>query len=141
MLKFFFKLTDSNWLLSASEWIALLEKTASELSELNCSELTWIELTWTELDWTGLDQTRLDRTGMDWTHWIELNIFFSLSVFLSSLSFCLFLWQLGISYVWLILSNLSLIHHFVCASIRCQCLSVFQPEGLKSSSVFAYQLY
>jgi hypothetical protein len=43
------KLIDPNWLLSASEWIALLGKTASETHELNCSQLT---LLLSELNWT-----------------------------------------------------------------------------------------
>ena len=47
------------------------------------------------------------------------------------------------------LSNLSLIHHFVCPSIRHHCLglkvsakglSVFQPEGLKACDKSVFQL-
>jgi hypothetical protein len=38
------KLTDSNLLLSVSNYIILLGKTASELQELNCSKLNCTEL-------------------------------------------------------------------------------------------------
>lgn len=47
---------------------------------------------------------------------------------------CLFSWELGISYCSLILSNVSLICHFVCSLIKHHCLDqrgVFQLEELK----------
>jgi hypothetical protein len=51
------KLTDSNWLLSASDWIAQLGKASSGLQELNCSDLSWAQLQWTELSWTAVQWT------------------------------------------------------------------------------------
>jgi hypothetical protein len=133
---FWFKLrsnlTDSNWLLLASDWIVLLWNTACELHtlkdcELNCSALNWPQLHSNEV-------TPLYRTELNWIkpNWTEL---YSLPVqLLSNLSFLSVL--MGISYLWHILSNLSLIFHFV--SIRGYCLelmvctkdvSVVQPEG------------
>ena len=38
--------------------------------------------------------------------------------YVASLS-SLFSWELGICYLWLIISSLSLIHYFVCHTIRC----------------------
>jgi hypothetical protein len=79
---------------------------------------------------------------------MELNrtLFLSLSL-PACLSFVLFSWELGISYVWLILSNLSLIP-FVYPSIRHHCLGLkmytkgmpaLQPEGLKVFGMSAFQ--
>lgn len=60
--KLLFKMIDSNWLRLASDWIALLGKTASELYELNCSVLNWLQLHSTELlqpEWTELNSLSL----------------------------------------------------------------------------------
>ena len=108
---------DSDWLLLASDWIALLGKTVFELHELNWTELSWILFYW---------------------------VLSPLLLFKYTLSSCLCLWELGRSYLWLVLSNFSLIHHFVCPSIKCHCLrsirgtSVFQPEGLKVCGVSVF---
>ena len=62
-LKFLSKLTDSNWLLSAFDWTALLGTTAS----------------WTELHWLRclykMNRTPLNSTELHWTplHWMELH--------------------------------------------------------------------
>jgi hypothetical protein len=69
------------------------------MNELNCSvlhSLHWTKLLWTELSWTLV---------CSWN-----------SRKLPSLC-CLFSWELDTSYFLLILSNISLIHHFVCPSV------------------------
>jgi hypothetical protein len=77
--------------------------------------------------WTHKLNTALT---FNWPNWTA----FSLLVLLL-ISF--FSWELGISYFWYILSNLSLTHHFICPSIGCHCLGwKVCTNSVKSLSAF-----
>ena len=124
---------------------------------LNCSAwkhclwASWTELHWTQLFCFELSSTAFNWTAPNWTdhNWIALN---SLPpplshCSLSSLSFLSVIIRVVYSYLWLVLSNLPLIHHFICLSIRCHCLglevwtkgmSVFQSGGLKECVMPAF---
>ena len=94
-LKRLSKLTDSNWLLLASDRIARLRNTASESQDLNFTECTnWTELpklNGTELNWTSLHC--LNSTELHSLYYPPLLTYSALP--LSSLSFLFILMTVG----------------------------------------------
>jgi hypothetical protein len=130
------KLNDSIWLLSASHWIALLglKLTWGICFSLLTPSYSLAVTAFADLHWTVGSQeliqfysTALPALTLNWLtqllqsepNWVNRVDWLSLPAFLlKSCPFLCCLWELDISYFWLLLSNLSLIHHLVSLSIR-----------------------
>ena len=121
-LRLMLKLTNSIGLLSDSNWIALLDL---KLILAICSNLLvpTHSLTSTasaDPHWIAW----MNSTSLHWTHSLNKTYFLSLHCSLIASLFVLLSWELEVSYHWLILSNISLIHHFIYPSIRLHCLEL-----------------
>jgi hypothetical protein len=89
----------ADWIISSSDWIALFVRTAYELFKLHCSALICSPQNWGECSITQLNSSQQNwpQSLLSWH-----------SVLLFSLS-CLFWWELHMSYLWLMLSNIFLL--------------------------------
>ena len=127
-IKLLSKLTDSNLLLSPSDWIILLGKTVLELHKLKCPKPNWTELNWTQLNSTQLNSTQLNSIEVSLPH-CSLSRLFFLSV-LVRIGYILFLTHSVKPFLDLSLCSSIKIHHLR-LKLCTKGVSTFHPEGLK----------